>query len=422
MNPPRNRRVLVIDDAPSIHQDFRKILESPPGGADLDETESELFGLAARPHGFEVDSAYQGREGLRMVEAALGQGRPYAMAFVDMRMPPGWDGVETVERIWQADPHLQIVICTAYSDHPWDEVLARLDVQDRLLIVKKPFDMIEVSQLARTLTAKWSLARQAAAQVNALERNVQNLRVTEAALRHSNHELEAFAHSVSHDLRSPLTVMSAFSSLLAAELEDIPGGKARHYLDRIRNSAAVSEQLIEGLLSLTRIARAGMSIERIDLSALARQLLETMVRVAPQRRVEVTIEPGLVACADPLLIQMALKELLENAWKFTGGVEPARIEFGRAPGEDDPAVFYVRDNGNGFDMAYADKLFHTFQRLHPTDQFPGNGIGLVRASRVIARHGGRVWAGSAINQGSTFYFTLPPQAPEQAPALHHRDY
>jgi light-regulated signal transduction histidine kinase (bacteriophytochrome) len=258
--------------------------------------------------------------------------------------------------------------------------------------------------------------------VNALERTVQNLRVTEAALRHSNHELEAFAHSVSHDLRSPLTVMSAFSSLLAAELEGIPGARARHYLDRIRNSAALSEQLIEGLLSLTRIARAGMSIERVDLSALAGQLLETMMRMAPERQVDVMIHPGLVASADPLLIQMALKELLENAWKFTGRVERARIEFGQTTGEPDAPVFFVRDNGNGFDMAYADKLFHTFQRLHPTDQFPGNGIGLVRASRVIARHGGRVWAGSAVDQGSTFYFTLPPQTPEQAQPPQIRDY
>jgi two-component system NtrC family sensor kinase len=168
MLSPNNRRILLIDDMPSIHSDFRKILSPRPPANGLDDAESALFGQAQeRPQeSFETDSAHQGREGLAMVEAALLAQRPYAMAFVDMRMPPGWDGVETVERLWQVDPQLQVVICTAYSDHPWEEVLARLDVRDRLLIVKKPFDMIEVSQLARTFTAKWSLARQAAAQVN----------------------------------------------------------------------------------------------------------------------------------------------------------------------------------------------------------------------------------------------------------------
>ena len=407
MNIASNRRILVVDDSPSIHHDFRKILEGVPPGEILDPAELELFAMPLRGEAFELDSAYQGQDAVAMVEAALQGNQPYAMAFVDVRMPPGWDGVETVERLWQVDPQLQVVICTAYSDHLWEEVLARLDVQDRLLIVKKPFDMIEVSQLARTLTAKWSMARHANAQLNALETAVQSLRVTEAALRHSNRELEAFAHSMSHDLRSPLTVMSAFSTLLAAELEGIPGAKAKHYLERITHSAAQGEQFIEGLLSLTRIARADLSIQPVDLSALAADLVEEIRRAAPNRAVEITIEPGLTAPADPLLLRIALRELLDNAWKFTGRVRQPKIEVGGMQGEYGTTVFYVRDNGSGFDMAYADRLFRAFQRLHPSTDFPGNGIGLVRASRVMARHGGRVWSGSAVDQGSTFYFTLP---------------
>jgi PAS domain S-box-containing protein len=158
MSAMQNRRILLVDDMATIHGDFRKILvPDATGQPDLAAVEAELFGVVdttARP-AFEVDSAYQGQEALAMVQAALREGRPYAMAFVDMRMPPGWDGVETIEHLWKVDEQLQVVICTAYSDHSWESVLARLDMRDRLLILKKPFDAIEVSQLATALTAKW---------------------------------------------------------------------------------------------------------------------------------------------------------------------------------------------------------------------------------------------------------------------------
>ncbi|ABE46702.1 response regulator [Polaromonas sp. JS666] len=189
MTPQQNRHILLVDDMPSIHEDFRKILAAKPGARDLDDAEAALFGQAASPsgEGFELDSAYQGLEGVARVEAAVQAGRPYAMAFVDMRMPPGLDGVETIARLWRIDPQVQIVICTAYSDYPWEEVLARLDAQDRLLIIKKPFDMIEVSQLARTLTAKWELTRQATLQMGGLENAVKEraraLRASESQLR-----------------------------------------------------------------------------------------------------------------------------------------------------------------------------------------------------------------------------------------------
>ncbi|OGU11259.1 MAG: hypothetical protein A2075_13410 [Geobacteraceae bacterium GWC2_58_44] len=174
MSAAENRRILLIDDTPAIHQDFRKILVEKSTTADLNEMEVALFG--AKPQNasvrFELDSAYQGEEGLALLRASLESERPYAMAFVDMRMPPGWDGVETIEQLWQADPRLQVVICTAYSDYSWEEVLERIDVGDRLLVLKKPFDAIEVCQLAKTLTAKWQLTRQAESKVAGLEEAV----------------------------------------------------------------------------------------------------------------------------------------------------------------------------------------------------------------------------------------------------------
>jgi diguanylate cyclase (GGDEF)-like protein/PAS domain S-box-containing protein len=175
MKSRANRRILLVDDTAAIHEDFRKVLAAAVPNSDLDEDERILFGTptSATSIHFDLDSAYQGAEALAKVQASLLADLPYAVAFVDMRMPPGWDGVETVERLWQADPALQIVFCTAYSDYSWTEVLTRLDVQDRLLILKKPFDAIEVYQLANALTTKWEMTRQAAFKLSSLAEAVE---------------------------------------------------------------------------------------------------------------------------------------------------------------------------------------------------------------------------------------------------------
>jgi diguanylate cyclase (GGDEF)-like protein/PAS domain S-box-containing protein len=175
MSISENRRVLLVDDMPTIHEDFRKILAPPAATTDLDADEAILFGKPASVAavGFELQSAFQGAEALEMVRAARLAGRPYALALIDMRMPPGWDGVETVEHLWQEDPGLQIVLCTAYSDYAWKDVLTRLDVRDRLLILKKPFDPIEVYQLANALTTKWQMAQLAAFKMSSLEEAVE---------------------------------------------------------------------------------------------------------------------------------------------------------------------------------------------------------------------------------------------------------
>ena len=167
-NPLINRRVLAVDDNPTIHEDFRKILSKTPTGHNrFDDLESAIFeakNQSDAPGGFEIDSAFQGEEGLAKVQHAMEHGRPYAVAFVDMRMPPGWDGVETITRLWEADPDLQIVICTAYSDHSWEEILRQLGNRNNLVVLKKPFDNIEVIQLCETLSQKWSLSRRLHAQ------------------------------------------------------------------------------------------------------------------------------------------------------------------------------------------------------------------------------------------------------------------
>jgi PAS domain S-box-containing protein len=239
-----------------------------------------------------------------------------------------------------------------------------------------------------------------------LERRTREL---EAAYR----ELESFSYSVSHDLRGPLRAVDGFSQALSEDYGDSLDGTAAHYLQRIRGGAQRMGQLIDDLLQLSRVTRSELRIEPVDLSAIAAEQTELLCAASPERRVEVTITPGLTARGDGRLLRTLLQNLLENAWKFTGRRPLARIEVGCTTTPEGEAWF-VADNGAGFDMRYADKLFGPFQRLHRMDEFEGTGIGLATVQRIINRHGGRVWAQARVDEGATFYFRLPQN--EQAPA------
>ncbi len=224
-------------------------------------------------------------------------------------------------------------------------------------------------------------------------------------LEATNRELESFAYAVSHDLRAPLRSMSGFSQLLqesqGAELDD----KARHYLQRIHESSRRMSNLIEDLLSLSRISRSELTPRLVDLSQLASDAATAIKERYPNRQVELQIEPGLTVHGDSRLLRIAIDNLLDNAWKYTAYTQPARIEVGSQL-DADGRTFYVRDNGVGFDMAYAGKLFGPFQRLHAETQYPGTGIGLVTVQRILARHGGRIWAQAEVERGATFYFKV----------------
>jgi light-regulated signal transduction histidine kinase (bacteriophytochrome) len=232
-------------------------------------------------------------------------------------------------------------------------------------------------------------------------------RVTErtAQLAASNKELEAFSYSVAHDLRSPLRAIDGFS---LAVLEDYAGrldSKGEDYLRRIRGASQRMGQLIDDLLTLSRFTRREMQTLLVDLSALARAIARDLQQQDPGRQVTFIIADGLTVRGDATLLQAALENLLGNAWKFTAKRRAATIEFGQTH-QNGKTVYVVRDDGAGFDMAYADKLFGPFQRLHQQREFPGTGIGLATVQRIIRRHGGRVWAEGAVEQGATFYITL----------------
>jgi two-component system, NtrC family, sensor kinase len=225
-------------------------------------------------------------------------------------------------------------------------------------------------------------------------------------LERKNSELEAFSYSVSHDLRAPLRSIDGFSQLLLQDHADNLDAQGRDYLRRVGQSAQRMSELIDDLLLLSRVGRAELRRDRIDLSGIAQAVFEELQKKDPERSVQVRIGEKLLTHADSGLMRVALDNLLGNAWKFTAKVPEPHIEVGAGQNEG-RAVFFIRDNGAGFDMSYAENLFRPFQRLHEESDFPGTGIGLATVHRIIVRHGGRIWAESAVGHGATFYFTIP---------------
>ncbi len=231
-----------------------------------------------------------------------------------------------------------------------------------------------------------------------------------ALLQESVQELESFSYSVSHDLRSPLRSIEGFSRLLMDSVRTRLSEAEIGYLERVMSNADRMGGLIEGLLGLSKITRTTIDLTRVDLSALAAEIIRELREADPARQLEVVIEPGMVVSGDETLLRSVVSNLLNNAWKFTRRTAQAKIVFGRRP-EQGVLAFFVQDNGAGFNMDYAQQLFGPFQRLHRANEFEGSGIGLAIAQRIVGRHGGRMWAEGHVNQGATFYFTLNSNPP-----------
>ena len=230
------------------------------------------------------------------------------------------------------------------------------------------------------------------------------------AAQTANKELEAFSYSVSHDLRAPLRGIDGFSQALLEDCADALPAQGQDYLRRIRAAAQRMAELIDDLLQLSRVSRGDFRRERVDLSAMFMSLIGELRRSDPERAVEVHVASEVTAVADPRLIRITLENLVGNAWKFTTKTAAPVIELGvREDGGDQ--VYFIRDNGAGFDMKYVDRLFGAFQRLHTDKEFPGTGIGLATVQRIIHRHGGRIWVDAAVGTGACFQFTLPYQSP-----------
>ena len=440
MNPsevPNNRRILVIDDNEAIHSDFRKILAPRAGAASgaVEAVEAALFGAAAperKRREFLVDSAYQGEEGVRLAKAAADAGKPYAVAFVDVRMPPGWDGIETTEHLWQADPSLLIVICTAYSDYSWERMVERLGESDKLVILKKPFDTIEVIQFAHALTEKWRLARAARMKLKELEaivaertaslhQEIEWRRATECKLAKARDEAEAanraksaFLANMSHEIRTPMNGILGMCQLLA-DAPDLPPDH-RHLVHTLASSGEVLLALINDILDFSKIEANRLSLEAapFSLDTLVHDTARLFAAEADGKGIELVCEtdldPDESFHGDAVRLRQILQNFLANAIKFTTAGE-IHIDIKCRPLEESAkeVSLSVRDTGIGIAPEVQKRLFQPFTQADSsiTRRFGGTGLGLAICRRLVHLMDGEIRLESVPGKGSTFTAVVP---------------
>ncbi|MCK9800989.1 ATP-binding protein [Pseudomonas sp. MAFF 302030] len=466
MSNPINRRILLIDDTPAIHVDFRKILTPQTGdSAELDAMENALFGSAPKTAAtvFELDSAYGGQEGLAKLLDAANRERPYALAFVDMRMPDGWDGAQTIEALWQHDPRLQVVVCTAYSDYSWDELLDRLDGHDRLLILKKPFDNIEVQQMANTLTTKWEMTTRANLQMSQLEALVEQrtlaFKQTSAELQKEIDErkllesqlvqseklasLGQLAAGVAHEINNPIGFISSnlgtldnyfrrLQEMLNAyghAEQAIAQEPARDSLVQLRTAIELDfllediplliKESKEGIGRVSQIVKDLKDFSRVDSSQewqwadLQQGLDSTLNIVAAEIKYKADVVKYYTPLPEveclPSQINQVLMNLIVNAAQAMG---PERGSITLSNGVEGERVWIeVSDTGSGIAPDSLQKIFDPFYTTKPVGQ--GTGLGLSLSYGIIKKHRGEISVRSELGIGTTFRVELPIRQAQQ---------
>jgi signal transduction histidine kinase len=425
-------RILIIDDNPNIHKDFETILAEEETSASLNALRTEVFGEADSDRTvkirYELDFASQGQEGCEKIELALTEGHPYELAFVDMRMPPGWDGLKTTEQIWQIDPNVQVVICTAYSDYSWEQITDRLGRSQNLLILKKPFDSAEVAQLASALTEKWVLAGQASLKTEQLERKVKERTDELAAINEQlkaeiverkqaqqrqseliktvddvNKDLKEFVSIVSHDLKAPLRGITTLATWILEDSSESLDDQASEQMNLLLDRVERMHNLIDGVLTYSRAGRMEEKPARVDLGKFIPEAIDML---APPKNISITIDKPMpvVDCQETHLMQL-FQNLVDNAIKYMdkpqGWIKISCTE------EDGFWKFSVADNGPGIQEKHFDGIFKMFSALPVAEELKGTGVGLTVAKKIVESHGGKIWLESEVGKGSTFSFTLP---------------
>ncbi len=383
--PDDKVNILLVDDQP----------------ANLVALEAMLQGL-----GQNLIRAESGREALKWLLT-----HDFAVILLDVKMPD-MDGFETAALIRQREKsrHTPIIFLTA-ADQSQSQAVRGYSVGAVDYLVKPVVPEFVRSKVAVfvELAKKSELLRRQAQMLRANEQAAREQAAEQAELvrdlEHKNRELESFSYAVSHDLRAPLRRIDSYSKAILDSQADRLDDTGRKFLDRVRQSSREMTQLIDDVLYLSKVTRAEVREHEVDLSGLVLLLLDRIRETEPDREVEMKVRPGVIVVGDGQLLRIAMENLLDNAWKFTSRQPEGRIEFGMSQIGGEP-TYFVRDNGAGFDMAYADRLFGPFQRLHLASEFPGSGIGLATVQRIIHRHGGKVWAEGMVGQGATFHFTL----------------
>jgi signal transduction histidine kinase len=368
---PEVANILLVDDRPDNLLALETVL------ADLGQT---------------LVRATSGAEALRHLLK-----QDFAVILLDVQMP-GMDGLETAALIRERERsrHTPIIFLTAVDKN--ESLVFKGYAAGAVDYLFKPLNPDILKAKVKVFVDLFLATHQVKGQA-------QQLAVLNQELAATNKELDAFIYAVSHDLRAPLRALAGFSHILLRDYTDRLDDKGRHRLEEIKATTETMGQMIEGLLDLSRLSRRELRHEQVDLSDLAHKVVADLRQLEPDRQVEVIIAENLTAKGDARLLRVVLTGLLSNAWKFTGRRLQAQIEF-KAMTQEKETIYYVRDNGAGFDMAQADKLFEAFQRLHSSFEFSGTGIGLATVQRVIHRHSGRIWAESEVDKGATFYFTL----------------
>jgi len=420
-NEQLNRRILIIDDTESIHHDFREILDCRDNQVvDVAEEEAAIFGSALESsdtEGFEIDSSFQGQEGLEKVRFAADEGRPYALAFIDIRMPPGWDGIETTQRLWQVCPDLQVVICSAHSDYQWCDIVEKLGPTEKLLILKKPYDNIEVLQLANALTMKWNLAREACIRQTELEqKTVELTRLLEEAnmLRKVAEEANAtkseFLANMSHELRTPLHGILSFSNFGIKKHGNATPEKLLDYFEKIQQSGSILLELLNDLLDLAKLESGRMAFEPMpaDLGLLVASVKDEFGSLVSEQNL--IIEHDELECKSPLMIdakkmKQVLRNLLSNAVKFSpeGGSIGISVQQ-----KSNSVVFSISDQGPGIPENELKAVFDKFVQSSKTKSGAGGtGLGLAISREIVGAHNGRIWAENRPENGAIFSFEIP---------------